>query len=111
MSIGYVLLQVVFLYPTSSCHTALNSSPTENAKDAQIAARLTALLSRKIRSQPTWGLSFPSFLSNASNVGYLPSLSPPCLLLSSGTDNYFLVAISSILVCFRLGGPEGSISQ
>ncbi len=71
------VLQVVFLCPTSSCHTALNS-PTEHSEDAQIAARLTAQLSRKIRSQPKWGLSFPSFLSNASNVGYLRSRRPAC---------------------------------
>lgn len=68
------MLQVVFLCPTSSCHTALNS-PTEIAGDAQIAARLTAQL---FRSQPTWGLSFPYFLSNASNVGYFRFRRPAC---------------------------------
>lgn len=71
------MLQVVFLRPTSSCHTALNT-PTKHSEDAQIAARLTAQLSRKTRSQSKWGLSFPSFLSNASNVGYLRSRRPAC---------------------------------
>lgn len=58
---------------------------------------------------PKWGLSFPSLLSNASNVGYLRSRRPAYhhLVLII----VFLWQIVQFIVCIRLGGHEGYISQ